>query len=74
MEQELRKYLVIPYDISTCRLWGEIRANCSKIGQPISPQDAWIAATARQYNLPLVTHNPEDFEAVENLEIITTAS
>jgi tRNA(fMet)-specific endonuclease VapC len=48
MEQELRKYLILPYDIKTCRLWGEIRAKCSKSGQPISPQDAWIAATARQ--------------------------
>lgn len=71
MEQELRKYLIIPFDINTCRIWGQIRADCRKIGQPISPQDAWIAASARQYRLPLVTHNPGDFEVVKGLKIIT---
>ncbi len=38
MEEELRKYLIFPFDINTCRLWGKIRANCRKIGQPISPK------------------------------------
>jgi predicted nucleic acid-binding protein len=74
MQKELRKYLVFPYNIETCRLWGKIRAQCSKMGQPISPQDAWIAATARQHKLPLVTHNPDHFEAVEELQIISAAS
>jgi len=73
MEKELRKYIVFPYDINNCRLWGEIRAKCNKHGTPISPQDAWIAAIARQHNIPLVTHNPDDFKNVENLKIVTTA-
>ena len=74
MEEKLKKYIIFPYDIDTCRLWGEIRAKCIKIGQPISTQDAWIAAIARQHNLPLVTHNPDDFQNVDDLEIITTVS
>ncbi len=40
MEQELQKYLIFPFDINICRLWGQIRADCRKLGQPISPQDA----------------------------------
>lgn len=39
-----------------------------------NPEDAWIAATALQYELPLVTHNPTDFEDIEKLEIVTTVS
>ena len=39
--------------------------------RPISPQDAWIAATALRYQIPLVTHNAADFDAVEGLTIIT---
>ncbi|TVL95969.1 MAG: twitching motility protein PilT [Candidatus Brocadia sp. WS118] len=74
MENELKKYIVFPFDINTCRLWGEIRAKCIKVGQPISAQDAWIAATARQHSLPLVTHNPDHFKAVDDLEIITVAN
>ncbi len=71
MEYELKKYLVLPYDINTCRLWGVLRARCNSIGKPISPQDAWIAANALQYEIPLVTHNPKDFRAVNDLEIMS---
>ena len=66
-----RDYTHVPIDWETCRLWGIIRAECRKIGHTISAQDAWIAATARQYNLPLVTHNPTDFEPVCGLQVIT---
>lgn len=71
MESELQKYFVFPFDIETCRIWGEIRANCQQIGRPISAQDAWIAATARQHKLPLVTHNAEHFSVVSDIGIIT---
>ena len=73
LEASLRNFTVLPFDIALCRLWGEIRARCRAVGQPISPQDAWIAATALQHHLPLVTHNPTDFEMIEEIELITTA-
>ena len=73
LEASLRNYIILPFDIALCRLWGEIRARCRAAGRPISPQDAWIAATALQYGLSLVTHNPADFEIIEELELITTA-
>lgn len=71
MEAEIKKYLVLPFDLEVCRLWGEVRSECQSVGRPISAQDAWIAATALQHDLPLVTHNPSDFEPVNELEIIT---
>lgn len=64
-------FTVIPINLGTCRFWGAIRAECRRRGTPISPQDAWIAAVARQYNLPLVTHNAVDFVCVSGLSIIT---
>jgi len=57
---------------SSVSFMGEIRARCRAVGRPISPQDAWIVATALQHHLPLVTHNPADFEVIEELELITT--
>ncbi|MDR2115485.1 MAG: PIN domain-containing protein [Planctomycetaceae bacterium] len=39
--------------------------------QPISAQDAWIAATASALGCPLLTHNAKDFENIPGLEIIT---
>jgi tRNA(fMet)-specific endonuclease VapC len=74
LELTLQDYVILPFDIALCRLWGEIRARCRAAGRPISPQDAWIAATALQYHLPLATHNPSDFETVEGIELITGAS
>ena len=67
----LETYTILSFDINTCRLWGEVRAECRSEGRPISPQDAWIAATALQHNLPLVTHNPTDYEPLVDLELIT---
>jgi len=72
LEAYLKSYLILPYDIALCRMWGQIRAYCKSAGRSISPQDAWVAATARVHNLPLVTHNPKDFEIVEGLELITS--
>jgi predicted nucleic acid-binding protein len=70
LETSLEKYVVLPFDLALCRHWGEVRAGCRAQGRPISPQDAWVAATALRYELSLVTHNPKDFEAVADLRII----
>jgi predicted nucleic acid-binding protein len=73
LEAHLQSYTVLPFDIALCRQWGEIRADCRAKGRPISPQDAWIAATAMRYEIPLVTHNPRDFEVLDTLIVITEA-
>lgn len=73
LENSLQSYLVLPFNIALCRVWGETRARCRGLGRPISPQDAWIAATALHYRLPLVTHNPGDFNMIEGLEIISAS-
>jgi tRNA(fMet)-specific endonuclease VapC len=67
LEMSIQGYVILPFDIALCRLWGEVRAQCRTAGRPIFPQDAWVAATALRHGLPLVTHNPRDFEAVEEL-------
>lgn len=69
LEAQIRKYLIIPYSPLLCLTWGQIRA--ARKRQPIAVDDAWIAATALTYSIPLVTHNPVDFHGIEGLEIIT---
>jgi predicted nucleic acid-binding protein len=71
LESEVDHYTVLLVDIPTCRAWASIRAKRQAIGEPISPQDAWIAATAVRYNLPLITHNPRDYRSIDGLVIIT---
>lgn len=70
-ETLMTNYIMLSFNIVLCQLWGEIRAKRRAMGKPISPEDAWIAATALQYKLPLITHNPADFEDIEDLEVIT---
>jgi tRNA(fMet)-specific endonuclease VapC len=69
LKRLLKSYLVIPYSPSICEVWGRIRAG--RKAQPISVDDAWIAASAVAYDCPLVTHNPGDFGGIEDLKILT---
>ena len=71
LERYLLNYLVIPTDQPLCREWANVRAERQNTGRPISPQDAWIAATALRYDLPLVTHNAKDLRDIPNLQLIT---
>ncbi len=69
LEQTLATYLVIPVDIELCRTWGRLRAQRQAAGRIIAPQDAWIAATALRHSLPLVTHNPADFQHIPGIDV-----
>jgi len=71
LEAEFDTYTLLPVDIGVCRQWAHVRAQRSGLGLPISPQDAWVAATALRYNLPLITHNLDDFQQVSGLTVIT---
>ncbi|MEL6491165.1 MAG: type II toxin-antitoxin system VapC family toxin [Cyanobacteria bacterium J06621_3] len=71
LSQYLSNHLVIPVDQRLCRQWAQVRSTQQKSGRAISPQDAWIAATALRYELPLVTHNTKDFQTVPNLQLLT---
>jgi tRNA(fMet)-specific endonuclease VapC len=71
LEQALTNYIVVPVDIALCRTWGRLRAQQRFAGVTIAPQDAWIAATALHHSLPLVTHNPGDFQSINGLEVLS---
>lgn len=73
LEQQIQTYLLIPPDLETCRRWGKLRAEQQLIGRTVDTQDAWIAATALQFALPLVTHNPKHFDAIPGLDVRTIA-
>jgi tRNA(fMet)-specific endonuclease VapC len=70
VRQKLAAYRTLIFDDEMGWRWAELMA---MKGQPISPGDAWIAATALRHNLPLVTHNRKDFAYVPGLTIISEA-
>ncbi len=64
LEEAIQNYVVLPSDNEMCWQWAKIS---SIKGCPISVGDAWIAATALHYNMPLVTHNVKHFEHLKEL-------
>ncbi len=70
MEAALERYVQLDVDRETCRLWGDVRARRRAKGRPISAQDAWIAATAIRYGIPLVTDDVDDFGYLDDLTVL----
>jgi tRNA(fMet)-specific endonuclease VapC len=57
---------VLPVDAGVARHYGEVRDGLRRIGRPIPENDIWIAATALQHGLVLVTRDSH-FEHIEGL-------
>lgn len=58
---------VLPVDAATARIYGEVRERLRSIGRPIPENDLWIAATALQNGIALVTRDAH-FEHVDGLK------
>jgi tRNA(fMet)-specific endonuclease VapC len=69
LEDVLSSYQILHSSSTICLHWAQIR--WARRPQPISSEDAWIAATARAYGCPLVTHNASDFRDIPDLQILT---
>jgi tRNA(fMet)-specific endonuclease VapC len=72
LERELTRYVAVHSTPGLCELWARVRYERRR--QPISAEDAWIAATALEHDCLLVTHNPRDFRGISNLVVITEAT
>jgi len=70
LHKYLEGYVTLLPDERTCEIWSEVNSECWASGRPISPADAWIAATAKQWDLALATANYRDFQAVPGLNVI----
>ena len=60
---------ILPVDLETGRIWGEITAAAQKIGKTVPAADGLIAATARRHGLHVMTRNVDHFEATGTLLI-----
>lgn len=57
-------------DRDLCRVWAEVSAAARRNGRPVQPADAWIAATARRFEIPLVTINHADYLGIPELRLL----
>ena len=72
-EDWLRRYLplaeIATVTQATADVYADIRLELKHLGTPIPPNDAWIAALARQHDLPIMS-NDTHFDVVDGLQRI----
>ena len=67
----LTNYTVLPASRELCAKWAEVTCECRRKGRPIQTADAWIAASALHYQVPLITNNPADYRVIDRLQLLT---
>ena len=73
LETFMQRFTVIEVNRDLCRKWAEATHSARQAGRPIETADAWMAATALLYKVPLITHNGRHYVGVNSLQIITEA-
>ena len=70
-EQHLLRYIVLPVNRDLCRTWAEVTCGANRQVKPIQTADAWMAATALYYEVPLITNNRDDYSMVAGLTLLS---
>lgn len=65
----LSDMVVLETDLAIAERFGRLRAGLLDTGRPAPPMDLWIAATAIENGLTLVTHNTADFSNIPGLSM-----
>jgi tRNA(fMet)-specific endonuclease VapC len=73
LETYLSKYTILPASRDLCSSWAKVSWEARKKGRPIQTADAWIAACALYYQVPLITNNASDYTMINWLEILTAS-
>jgi len=72
--QTLKYFTAVSTSPAIARVYGDVRAQSIKMGKTLSPQDAWIMATAKHFKIPLVSHDRDMNIGVEfGIEVINRA-
>jgi tRNA(fMet)-specific endonuclease VapC len=66
----LEQFAIVMANRSLCRTWARVGDQARRKGRPIQVADVWIAATAIELGLPLVTNNHGDFAGVDDLILL----
>jgi tRNA(fMet)-specific endonuclease VapC len=72
LQSLLAEFTVLPHSDGMDKIFAHVMTERSRAGRRMEHADAWIAATALFYGLPLVTHD-EDFVHTRGLRLITAS-
>jgi len=67
----LNRDAVLPVSRELCVQWAKVTFSARRLGRPIQTADAWIAAGAIYYQVPLITNNGADYAMVEGLSVLS---
>ena len=73
MRVHLRQFMLVPFHEALCVKWAEATDGARRRGRPINSSDAWVAAVALYYGVPLVTHYKADYLGVADLKLVETS-
>ena len=73
ISQLLTNINVLNINKSTARFYGQIKNQLKRLGKPIPENDIWIAASAMQYDLTLVS-NDAHFSSIYGLKLDSPAN
>jgi tRNA(fMet)-specific endonuclease VapC len=65
----LSRFASLPFDDLAAEAYAEIRADLTRSGELIGPNDLLIAAICKAHDVTLVTHNVSEFSRVVGLKI-----
>jgi tRNA(fMet)-specific endonuclease VapC len=71
LEAYLADFSVLNSDNLLCSTWAQVRNESARKGRPMSPADAWIAASALVLSAPLVTNNAKDYHHLSGLQLVS---
>jgi predicted nucleic acid-binding protein len=71
LAQHLTRYTVLPVSRELCAKWAEVSFAAKRKGRPIQTADAWIAASALHYRVPLITNNRGDYSVIDGLALLS---
>src|SRR5205807_4960515 len=52
---------ILSFNVATAHIWADQKFLFERAGQPMPVEDSYIAASARRYDLTIVTGNEKDF-------------
>ncbi len=65
LESAMHNCIIVPYDSDMAWTWARITGECHKNGRPSPAGDAWVAAAAIRYKIPLLTNNIRDYQTAK---------
>ena len=72
LDHFIRRFLVIPYDYALAQTWALAMHSSQKEGRRLESGDCWIAATAVQRQIPLLTHDRDFLDLpIPGLQVIS---